>query len=146
MKHGIILIALISAWNTMAQPVVKVTVSSDTIELEETVEVTYTIENGEGQFVMPDMDDLPVISGPNSSSSFMYQNGKMSSSQSYSFSLMAAEEGKIIIPATSYKTGDEKLMINPVEIIVLNQNYKPTMPKKNQETIKPTTTREKKKI
>jgi oxygen tolerance protein BatD len=130
----------------MAQPVVKVNVSSDTIELGATVEVTYTIENGEGQFVMPVMDNLPVVSGPNSSSSFMYQDGKMRSSQSYSFTLLALEEGKIIVPEAAYKTGNEKMVINPVEIIVMREKQKSESSKKNQETTKPTVTREKKKI
>jgi len=146
MKYGYIIIALLSAWNITAQPVVKVDVSSDTIELGATVEVTYTIENGEGQFEMPDMDKLPVVSGPNSSSSFMYQDGKMRSSQSYSFTLLAVEEGKIIVPAAAYHTGKENLAINPVEITVMNEKQKPASSKKKQETTKPTTTREKKKI
>gem|GEM_PF-1160087 len=146
MKYAFILIALISAWNMQAQPAVTVEVSSDTIELGATVEVTYTIENGEGQFVMPDMDKLPVVSGPNSSSSFMYQDGKMRSSQSYSFTLMAVEEGKIIVPAAAYQTGKEKMAINPVEIFVVNEKQKSATSQKKQETTKPTTTREKKKI
>ena len=70
----------------------------------------------------------------------------MSSSQSFSFTLLGVEAGKINIPEATYKTGNEKMMINPVEIIVLNEKHKPVSPKKNQETIKPTTTREKKKI
>jgi hypothetical protein len=146
MKYGFILIALIFAWNVMAQPVVKVEVSSDTIEVGATVDVTYTIENGEGNFIMPDMDHLPLISGPNSSSSFIYQNGKMSSNQSYSFTLLAMEEGKLIIPKTVYKTGKTEMAINAVEIMVLNEKYKQAPPNKNQENTKPTTTREKRKF
>jgi hypothetical protein len=68
-----------------AQPSIKVEVSADTIPVGEIVEVTYTIENGDGEFEAPDFNGLPVISGPNTSSSFVYQNGKMSSSQSYTY-------------------------------------------------------------
>lgn len=119
MKNLLILPALLIAMYLHAQPTVKVEVSSDTIGLGEMVQVTYTIENGDGKFVMPDMKGLPVVSGPNSSSSFLYQDGKMTSNQSYSFALMATKEGKITIPKTYYQSGNEKITINAVEITVV---------------------------
>jgi hypothetical protein len=146
MKYGFIFMLLISALRISAQPVVKVELSSDTISIGATVEITYTIENGQGQFVMPDMDSLPVISGPNSSSSFMYQDGKMSSSQSYSFTLLAMEKGKLIVPETVYTSGKDEMKIHAVEIVVLGKDEKPSSPGKNQETPQPTTTREKRKF
>jgi len=128
------------------QPVVKVEVSSDTISIGEMVEVTYTIENGEGKLIMPDMSKLPVVSGPNTSSSFMYQNGKMSSNQSYSFTLMALEAGTLIIPAATYQTGEEKLTINPVEVVVLTTPGTKSSSKSATEKPSSTTTREKRKF
>ncbi len=128
------------------QPVVKVEVSSDTISIGEMVEVTYTIENGEGKINMPDMHNLPVISGPNSSSSFMYQNGKMSSNQSYSFTLMAMEAGTLTIPKATYQTGEEKLTINPVEVVVLSAPGAPSSSKSATQKSSSTTTREKRKF
>lgn len=100
------------------QPLVKVEVSSDTIAAGEVVEVTYTIENAEGKFNMPDLKGLPLVSGPNSSSSFLYQNGKMSSYQSYSFSLLPREEGIMLIPKTTYVEDDSTITIEPVTIVV----------------------------
>jgi hypothetical protein len=85
MKTLFLIAAFFLAIAMKAQPSIKVEVSADTILVGETVDITYTIENGEGSFSMPDMTGLPVISGPNSSSSFMYANGKMSSSQSPSW-------------------------------------------------------------
>lgn len=128
------------------QPVVKVDVSSDTISIGGMVEVTYTIENGEGKLIMPDMSKLPVVSGPNTSSSFMYQNGKMSSNQSYSFTLMAMEAGILVIPAATYQTGEEKLTINPVEVVVLATSGAPSSSKPATEKSSSTTTREKRKF
>ena len=125
-----------------AQPVIKVEVSADTVAPGEMVEVTYTIENGDDKWIMPDMKGIPVISGPNSSSSFLYQDGKMSSSQSYSFTLMPQKAGKLVIPKTTYVYGQEKMNINPVEIVVLedytHHPVPPTAPeedpsKKNRE-------------
>jgi hypothetical protein len=129
-----------------AQPTIKVDVSADTIRVGETVEVTYTIENGDGNFTMPDMKGLPVISGPNSSSSFMYANGKMTSSQSYAVTLMGLEAGKLLIPETAYKTGKDTLSIKAVEVIVLDNYAKAPGSSGKTETQKPVTTREKRKF
>lgn len=113
------MISVLFATQGKSQPTIKVEVSSDTIMVGEIVEVVYTIENGEGKFTIPELKDLPVISGPNTSSSFLYQNGKMNSNQSYSFKLLPLQEGKLVIPKTTYNTNSETLTIQPVEIIVL---------------------------
>ena len=101
-----------------SQANVKVEVSADTIIPGQFVEVTYTIENGEGQFEAPDFRDLPVISGPNTSSSFMIRNGQKSSSQSYTYILRGTEEGKIIIPEAYFREKDHDIKIDVVEIVV----------------------------
>ena len=128
----------------MGQPTVKVEVSADTINPGELVEVTYTIENGEGRFEAPDFQNLPVVSGPNTSSSFMFQNGKKSSSQSYSFILKPVEEGKIVIPSAYFREKDHDLKIDPVEIVVLI-HAKKTVPSP-PETKSTKQTREKRKF
>ncbi len=108
-----------------AQPTITVKLSADTIAIGELVEVTYTIENGQGKFDMPDMMDLPVVSGPNSSSSFIYQNGEMRSSQSYSFKLRPRAPGIVQIPAAGYVEKDERIEIDPVQVVVLGDGLMP---------------------
>ena len=103
----------------MGQPTVKVEVSADTIKPGDLVEVTYTIENGEGRFEAPDFQNLPLVSGPNTSSSFMIQNGKKSSSQSYSYIFRGQGEGKIVIPEAFFNDGGNELKIDSVQIIVM---------------------------
>ena len=146
MKHLLVLPMMMLTMWMHAQPMVKVEVNPDTVALGQTVEVTYTIENGEGKFIMPDMSQLPLISGPNSSSSYMYQNGKMSSTQSYSFVLLATDEGKIKVPGTTYQTGKDILDIKPVEIIVLGEGDKRSSSKSKTEDTTSKTTREKRKF
>jgi hypothetical protein len=129
-----------------AQPKVKVEVSADTIAIGQTVEVTYTIENGQGQFQPPDLSQVPVISGPNTSSSMMYQNGRMTSSQSYSFVLLAEEEGKLSIPQASFVIENETVRIDPVEIVVTKYIKGPTVKRKTQEAEPSKPLREKRKF
>ncbi|MEP6794202.1 MAG: BatD family protein [Saprospiraceae bacterium] len=128
----------------MAQPTVKVEVSADTINPGAFVEVMYTIENGEGRFEAPDLKNVPVVSGPNTSSSFMIANGKKSSSQSYSYILQPVDEGKIVIPEAYFRDGENSLKIDPVEIVVLNNTRQPPVEPPVNKSTKPT--REKKKF
>ena len=146
MKHILFLPLIILTMTMHAQPLVKVDVHPDTVALGGTVEVTYTIENGEGKFVMPDMSKLPLISGPNSSSSYMYQNGKMRSTQSYSFVLLATKPGTIKVPRTTYQIGKDTLDIKSVEIIVLGDDDKSSARKSKSEDNTSKTTREKRKF
>ena len=116
----IILICFISG-SSFTQPTIKVEVSADTIATGEMVEVTYTIENGEGKFDAPDFSGLPLISGPNTSTSFMIINGEKSSSQSYSYILRPMEESILEIPPGSYVENEVKQLIDGVKIIVLDK-------------------------
>ncbi len=146
MKNLLMLLALMSWGAIQAQPSVKVEVSKDTIAINEIVEVTYTIENGDGQFEPPSLQGLPLISGPNTSSSFVYTNGKMSSSQSYAYLFRPTDEGVFRIPAASYKDKSKTLKIDPVEIMV-NRFAQPSATRKiipQTEPAKPA--REKKKF
>lgn len=129
MKGLMIISFMLLAVAMQGQPVVKVEVSADTIAPGQTVKVSYTIENGQGDFQIPEVSGLPLVSGPNTSSNFVYQNGKMSSSQSYSFLFRPVEEGLMVIPGTTYVTGQEVMDIQPVEIVVLASSSATGMPK-----------------
>jgi hypothetical protein len=119
MKYLFVIAFLVLSLTAYCQPGIQVEVSADTIEIGKTVEIKYTIQNGDGKFLLPSLDSLPVLSGPNSSSSFMYQNGEQHSSQSYSFVLLGMEEGKLLVPGTRYVSGGNQLEIAPVEIVVI---------------------------
>ena len=132
MKSFLIIALLLFSLGSYGQPKISVEVSADTIEIGKTVEVKYTIQNGNGKFILPVLDSLPVISGPNSSSSFMYQNGEQSSSQSYSFTLAGLEEGILTIPDAKYITGEESIVIDALEVIVVVSMSQPTVSSKNK--------------
>jgi len=147
MRTLITLFSLV-AWITVnAQaPTIKVEVSADTIAVGEVVEVTYTIENGDGKFQAPDLSGLAVIGGPNTSSSFVYQNGKMSSSQSYAYLFQPMEEGKLKIPAASYVDKSQTLKIDSVEVIVNRYGQQSTVKKSTPASEPAKPSREKKKF
>ena len=147
MRTLITLFSLV-AWITVnAQaPTIKVEVSADTIAVGEVVEVTYTIENGDGKFQAPDLSGLPVIGGPNTSSSFVYQNGKMSSSQSYAYLFQPMDERKLKIPSASYVDKSQTLKIDSVEVIVNRYGQQSTVKKSTPASEPAKPSREKKKF
>ena len=132
MKFLLTCVILITITWTHAQATFTLEVSADTASIGELIEVKYILENGEGEFEVPDMEGLPVISGPNSASSFSIQNGRKSSSHSFSFILEPFNEGLIEIPGASYTQNGQTLTVDPVRIVVtkdpergqLKQSYK----------------------
>lgn len=128
------------------QATIKVEVSSDTVGVGEIVEVIYTIENGEGNFISPDISKLPLISGPNTSSSFMIMNGKKSSSQSYSFVFRPVKEEIMEIPEASFIEGNNTQTIDPVTIVVLSPSGNSSSPAYTAKPPSPKVNREKRKF
>jgi len=146
MKLIIYFISIFGFIEMQAQPSIKVEVSADTIPVGEVVEVIYTIENGDGEFEAPDFGKLPLVAGPSTSSSFVYQNGKMSSSQSYSYFFKPVEEGKMVIPEARYKSKTDTMKIQPIEVIVNRFGQRSKSKKSETETLPAKPTREKKKF
>lgn len=146
MKLLFLFLSMIVTSYVQSQPSIKVEVSKDTVAVGDIVEVTYTIENGSGNFEAPDFSDLPLISGPNTSSSFVYQNGKMSSSQSYTYLLKPQEEGKLKIPQAMYVDEKDKMKIEPVEIFVNQYGGQSKMKKPQTPATPAKPAREKKKF
>ena len=109
-----------------AQATVKVEVSADTVMMGELVELTYTIENGHGKLIPPDLSSMPIVSGPNTASSMVYENGKMSSSQSYSYILRPDKAGQLIVPETQYLENGDTIRLEPITIVV--DKYVPVEP------------------
>ena len=120
MKHFITYSLIWMSGVIFGQTSIKVEVSADTVATGQLVEVTYTIENGEGKFEGPDLTDLPLISGPNVSSSFMIRNGSKSSSQSYTYIFKPHQAEVIHVPQAFYHENGKTQTIEPVTITVVS--------------------------
>ena len=144
MKIAFIISCMLMTNLVIGQATIKVEVSSDTVHVGEMVEVKYTFENGEGKFTSPDITGLPLISGPNVSSSFMIVNGKKSSSQSYTYIFRPNAEGEILIPASTYSENGKREDIESVVITVVSNSI--NSPSKSTSANSSKITREKKKF
>lgn len=117
-KATLLMVSLMISIPLSAQVSISVEVNPDTVKPGEAVEVIYTFENGEGHFNPPDMRGLPLVIGPNISSSFSIHNGSKSSRQSYSYIFVPQNEGTLRIPGSSYTEGDATQTIDSLTIIV----------------------------
>jgi len=93
------------------------------VEVGEQFRLQFTLNAKGSNFSEPDFADFQVLSGPNtsSSSSIQWINGKMSqsTSNSYTFILLATKEGKFTIPAASVKAGGKTYQSEPITIEVV---------------------------
>ena len=67
-------------------------------------------------------DFFSIISGPNIGSEYRFINGDRTSSRSISWTLIAKNHGKLIIPSLRVIAGKKTLITEPHEIIVSKQN------------------------
>ncbi len=97
-----------------------VTVSADSILMDNQFQVSFTLENVQGtEFEAPTFGDFDVLSGPNMSSSFSMMNGAVTQTVSYTYILRPKDVGNYFIEPASIKTGDNYLETAPLEVMVV---------------------------
>lgn len=94
-------------------------INSDTILAGNVLQISFVANNVAGKFEGPDLKELNVISGPNTSTSMSMVNGDISQYASYSYGLYLEDIGEIIIPPAYLLTSDGTLETEPKSIIVL---------------------------
>ena len=93
------------------------------VEVGEQFRLQFVLNAKGSSFSEPNITDFQVLSGPNtsSSSSIQWVNGSMSQSttNTYTFILMADHEGKFTIPSATIKSGGKTYQSNPITIEVV---------------------------
>lgn len=96
-----------------------VEVSTDSLLMGNLLQVSFTLENGQGQnFQAPLFTGFSVVSGPNYSSSMSIVNGRTSQRLAYTYQLMPEEVGNYYIEPASIKVDGQVLETAPLEVIV----------------------------
>ena len=82
-------------------------------------DIQFVLYNAQGSsFQPPSFSDFKIVGGPSRGQSTTIINGAMTSSETYSYSLLATKKGKFTIGAASIIAGSKKLTTNPVTIEV----------------------------
>ena len=96
-----------------------VSISTDSLLMDNPLEVTFTLKNTDGKrFEAPQFEGFQIVGGPNQSSSFQMVNGDVSQEISYSYYLQPVDIGTHYIPPASIETKDGFLETQPIEIMV----------------------------
>ncbi|MBI5917653.1 MAG: BatD family protein [Bacteroidetes bacterium] len=98
-----------------------VSVSTDSILMDNFFEVKFTLENADGQnFEAPDFSEhFNVVSGPNFSTSMSMVNGDVTQGMTITYYLEPRELGAFYILPAYVNAGDKVLETSPLEVMVV---------------------------
>jgi hypothetical protein len=123
---------LLAGWMNAQEIEFSVSLSADTIGLNNRLEVTFTLKNAQGaRFEPPQFDGFRLLAGPNTSSQFSIVNGKTSSLVSYSYILEPLEVGQYYIQPAFIDAGGKTLETALQEVWVLPGDQAPARDKRN---------------
>ncbi len=109
--------SLTSAWSQGV--VFKASAGAKQVMNGSTFEITYTLENADGdQFTAPDFSPFKIVSGPSQSYRSTFINGVGTRSISFEYVLQATRPGKHTIPAATIMVQGKTLRTNTVEVEV----------------------------
>ena len=114
-----IFISFVLNVNAQERAGISVSTSSDTVLLGNFFEVKFTVENFDGQFIPPNLEDFEIVGGPNQSSMMSFINGKMSKSASYSYYLKPVFEGVYELGSARVAGEGKELSTLPIQIVVI---------------------------
>lgn len=106
----------------LSQAEFKVKVNRDRVPLNRTLQITYTVKNGEkvSGFNAPNFNPFKSR-GPSTSTQMQIINGSMSKSESYSYTLSPTKIGSFTIPPASIQVNGKTLKTESVTIQVVNK-------------------------
>ena len=137
MKKFISIIALLAPLSIWGQKeaTFSVSVSSDTVGLNGTLEVTYTLENAPNkQFTPPKFDGFDA-QGPSTSMMTSITNGAMKQSTSYTYYLTPRSVGSFTVPSVSVGTEGAVLKTEAKTIVVVEHYDAEIPPQQNRRSL-----------
>ena len=100
-------------------PVFTARVSGTTVAQNTVFSVQFELKNAStSQFEPPSFKGFRIVGGPSTSSSTMIVNGEVSKSQSWTYSLLASDQGKQTIEAARVRVNGKTLNSKPISIQV----------------------------
>lgn len=110
--------ALFTSIATWAQFQLKTQVSSQSMGINQVIEVRFVMNDDGDDFKYPSFQDFEVLGGPNPSISHSWVNGRTSMEKSFSFYLKPKKKGNLIIGAASVVFENKIYKSQPVTIKV----------------------------
>ncbi|MEC4113224.1 BatD family protein [Myroides pelagicus] len=116
LKYILLLCLFIGSQHTWAQYTFEAKVSRESVPLNESVRIDFTM-NGDGDnFSPPSFNGLKIVGGPNQSVSQSWIQGKRTFSKTYSYFLQSTKKGKIILGTASIEIEGKTYKTSPIAI------------------------------
>ncbi|MDB4162318.1 BatD family protein, partial [Saprospiraceae bacterium] len=115
----LLIISIFLTIDISAQTSLSVSISADTIGLEDAIKVTYKLSGAQEKLEILPWEGLQQVAGPNVSSSFSFVNGVSYKEYSESYILVPKYEGIIYIPSASVVIDGEPIETEPIELFVV---------------------------
>ncbi|MDQ3142513.1 MAG: BatD family protein [Bacteroidota bacterium] len=96
-----------------------VDLDKDSLLLGNYLEITFTIENGNGKFFAPEFSGFGLLGPASQFSSYSNINGMISQRQSYQFTLKPEREGSFLIPTAEFISDGTTFTTPEININVL---------------------------
>lgn len=119
MKYFLLIISIFLTIDISAQTSLSVSISADTIGLEDAIKVTYKLSGAQEKLEILPWEGLQQVAGPNVSSSFSFVNGVSYKEYSESYILVPKYEGIIYIPSASVVIDGEPIETEPIDLFVV---------------------------
>lgn len=123
-RHLALVSAMVFSWSgqiySQQMATFTIEVSTDSILLGNYFEVTFTLQNANGNnFEPPIFKDFQVMAGPNVSTSLSMTNGQVKQSVTYSYYLEPKDIGNYYIEPASIEADGKVLVSEPLEVMVV---------------------------
>ncbi len=118
-----VLVFCFTVFLSHAQIVFKATVDNNQVGLGDNFQITFELDNADGnKFQPPAFDNFAVIEGPSQSTSVEFNNGKVNKSVSYTYVLQPKSTGTFIIGPANIEVNGNTLQSNSVKIVVVKSS------------------------
>lgn len=105
-----------------ASPTVTASVDAKRVMVQDSFTWTITVQGSDAmpQIRLPDIDKLALLSGPMQSSSYTYVNGQMSGKKTLTYTFVALEAGRAVIPPVKVFLGDNAYLTKRLVVDIVN--------------------------
>ena len=131
-------ILLLLFWGSVtAQPKISASIDTKQILVQESFTWKLEVEGSEEmpEVRLPEIKKVALLSGPMQSSNYTYVNGKMSSKKSISYTFVAMEAGKAVIPAIEVFLGNRRYFTEELSFEIISTAAKGTAVASSNESV-----------
>ncbi len=117
-RYYILFVCIILTQSILAQVSFTAQVNTDQVPLNDMIQIDFTM-NGDGDnFSPPTFEGFSILSGPNTSVSYAFSNGRKSFKKSFSYILQPKRKGRIIIGKANVQIEGTTYQTEPITITV----------------------------